>query len=48
MIAAIGKAKRGQGVKRTSVTLLISDAPPIVIDAWKNAQALSPTRANTE
>ena len=44
---AIGNASRGQGVKRTSVTLLTSEADPIVIEAWKKVQALSPTRAKT-
>src|SRR4051794_16086826 len=48
MMPAIGKAKRGHGVKRTSMMFVINDAVPIVIDAWKKAQALSPTRAKTE
>src|SRR3954452_2192230 len=48
MIPAMGNEKRGQGVKRTSMMLVISDAVPIVIDAWKKAHALRPTRAKTE
>src|SRR4051794_23546571 len=45
---AIGNAKRGHGVKRTRMLLLSIDAVPIVIEAWKNDQALSPTSAKTE
>ena len=44
---AIGNARRGHGVKRTSITLLTSEAAPIVIEAWKKVQPLSPTRAKT-
>src|SRR5689334_8259684 len=48
MMPAIGKAKRGQGVSRTSWKFVLSDAVPIVIDAWKNDQTLKPVSANTE
>src|SRR5215211_1392769 len=47
-IAAVGKANREQGVKRTSMLLEINELAPMIIDAWKNAQTLRPTSANTE
>ena len=47
MIAASGKAGRGQGVYRMKLELVISDATPMVIDAWKNAQTVKPTKAKT-
>src|SRR6476619_5996583 len=38
MTAASGNAGRGQGVKRTNATFVITDAVPIVIAAWKKDQ----------
>src|SRR5262249_2820093 len=47
MIAASGNAGRGQGVKRTNATLVMIDATPMVIAAWKKAQTVRPASANT-
>src|SRR3954452_1995930 len=43
--AASGKASRGHGVSFTREVLVTSEAVPMVREAWKNDQTVSPTSA---